>query len=408
MKRHKRLLQIAAAALAVAAGCKGAFEITNPGPILDALLDTPETVPGFVLGMSGDLSAILDEIVRISGVASDDIWHGGSYAGEGLWVRGIINEEDVNTQWAGMQRARWVAEHGIERIKAIPGYTTYNTDSVAARANLLAGFANRLLGENVCSTTIDGGPEQPNTVHFSRAETYFTEALRIAQSKPFPTLVRAAYAGRASVRAWQGKWAEAVADAAQVPDNFSYVAFYSTNSTRERNELVFETYSRREYTVYNTQWAQVFNDPRVPWDTIYTNSSRTAIQKGQDGKTNYFRQKKYPDQGSDIPLVKGAEMLMLRAEERLLNGDIPGAFTFINRQRALYTGLTALAVPTDINVAWTTLEKERGAVTWLEARRLWDLRRWNAQTGPGHNTFLDGRAKCIPISREERQANPNL
>jgi hypothetical protein len=362
--------------------------------------------------MSGDLSATLDEIVRLAGVASDDIWHGGSYAPEGLFVRGIINEEDVNGQWAGMQRARWVAESGIERIKKIPGYTTYDTDSVTARANLLAGFANRLLGENVCTTAIDGGPEQPNTIHFPRAEAYFTEALRVAQSKPFPTLVTAAYAGRASVRAWQGKWAEAAADAALVPDNFQYVAFYSANSTRERNELNQETYVRREYTVFNTQWAQVFKDPRVQWDTLYTNTSKTAVQKGQDGRTNYFRQKKYPDLGSDIPLVKGAEMLMIRAEERLRATDIAGAWVFVNRMRAFYnapaTPLLPLATPPDLATAWPIFEKERGAVTWLEARRLWDLRRWNAETGPAHNSFLDNRAKCIPISREERQANPNL
>ena len=29
-----------------------------------------------------------------------------------------------------------------------------------------------------------------------------------------------------------------------------------------------------------------------------------------------------------------------------------------------------------------TLEFERGATLWLEARRLWDLRRWGADPGP--------------------------
>jgi len=411
LTRYKFLNRWVGSAIVLGAllACKGALEVQNPGPIKDELLDTPEAVPGFVTGMSGDLSATLDEIVRLAGVASDDISHGGSYAGEGLWVRGIINEEDVNGQWAGMQRARWTAESGIERIKKIPGYTTYDTDSVTARANLLAGFANRLLGENVCSTSIDGGPEQSNTIHFARADAYFTEALRIAGTPSrFATLTRAAFAGRASVRAWQGKWTEAVADAAQVPNNFFYYAIYSTNSTRERNELVQETYVRREYTVFNTPWAQVFNDPRVQWDTIYTSSAKTAVQKGQDGRTNFFRQKKYPDLGADIPLVKGPEMLMLRAEERLRNNDITQAFVYINTARAQYTGLVALTAPATIDQAWAILEKERGAVTWLEARRLWDLRRWNAETGPAHNGFLDGRAKCIPISREERLANPNL
>lgn len=412
MKIDKRQIARLGAALVlvgVAGACSGFLDVKNPGPIQDAALDAITAVPGFVAGMSGDLSDALDEIVRIAGIASDDLNHGGSYSGEGLWVRGVIHREDINSQWALMQKARWTAENGIKRIKPLLG-AAYDTDSLAARANLLAGFANRMLGENVCSTTIDGGPEQPNTVHFASAEAYFTEAIRIASTKPFTSLLRAAYIGRADVRAWQGNWAGAVADAAQIPssaNNFVYVAYYSTNSTRENNSLVQETYVRREFTVWGTQWATVFNDPRVPWDTIYTTASKTAIQKGQDGKTNFFRQKKYVTLGDDIPLARATEALMIRAEERLIANDIPGAFGFINQQRAVY-GLAALTAPASIATAWTTFQKERGAVTWLEGRRLWDLRRWNADTGPAHNSFLDNRDKCIPISLEERQVNPNL
>jgi starch-binding outer membrane protein, SusD/RagB family len=402
------LRPLAAAFLAVAllGACKDFLTVSNPGPIEDSKLQTVEAVAGFVTGMSGDLSNSLDEMVRITGIATDELTHGGSYTGEGLWYRGIIKPEDINDQWALMQRARWVAEQGIERIKGIPG-EVYDTDPAAARANLLAGFANRQLGENVCQAVFDGGPAQSDSAHFTRAQTYFTEAIRIAAAKNVVDVLTAAYGGRASVRASLGDWAGAVADAQQVPAAFVYVSPFSTNSTRENNSLVQETYVRREFTVFNTQWAQVFNDPRVPWDTIYTNSARTTVQKGQDGKTNFFRQRKYPDLGSDIALTKGTEMLMLRAEERLRAGDIPGAFTLINLQRAQYK-LTALTAPTDIVTAWRTFQKEYGAVVWLEARRLWQLRRWGADAGPAHTTFLDGRATCIPISLNERQSNPNL
>src|SRR5438874_1006301 len=287
--RLTQIARIGAAVVTVGAlvSCNGFLEVKNPGPIEDSQLNALTAVPGFVAGMSGDLSDALDEVVRIAGIASDDLNHGGSYSGEGLWVRGIIHKEDINGQWALMQKARWTAENGIERIKPLLG-ANYDTDSLAARANLLAGFANRVLGENVCTTTLDGGSEQPNSVHFARADTFFTEAIRIAGAKPFLSLVRAAYAGRAAVRAWQGNWAGAITDAAQVPTNFVYLAFYSTNSTRENNSLVQETYVRREFTVFGTQWATVFNDPRVGWDTIYTSASKTAIQKGQDGKTNFL------------------------------------------------------------------------------------------------------------------------
>ncbi|HEY2064420.1 MAG TPA: RagB/SusD family nutrient uptake outer membrane protein [Gemmatimonadaceae bacterium] len=391
--------------LTVFAGCRGFTDVTNPGPIQDASLQTPDAVPGFVTGMSGDLSYALSYIVRITGLMSGETGHGGSYAGEALWVRGIVNPADINFEWSLMTRARWVAESGIERMKALPGYT-FDNDPLAARADLLAGFANRLLGENVCEAVIDGGPAQSDSVHFQRAQAYFTDAIRIGTAKNVLDVTRAAYAGRASVRAALGDWTGAVSDAQQVPALFVYNALYSTNSVRENNSLVAETYVRREFSVFGTQWAQVFNDPRVPWDTIYTNAAKTAIQKGQDGRTNYFRQRKYTDLGSSIPLAKGTEMLMLRAEAALRGGDIPGAFVLINQQRAQYN-MAALATPTDINVAWQTLQKEYGAVTWLEARRLWQFRRWSVDPGPAHVTFLNGRATCIPVSQNETQSNPN-
>ena len=387
------------------AACSDMLSVTNPGPIADVALQTPEAVPGFVTGMSGDLSNALDELVRITGIATDEIAHGGSYTGEGLWYRGIIKPEDIDGQWALMQRARWVAESGIARMKTLEGYP-YDTDIAAARANLLAGFANRLLGENVCKAVFDGGPIESDSAHFQRAEGYFTEAIRIAQAKNAVDLITAAYGGRASVRAALGNWTAAVTDAQQVPTAFVYNALFSANSVRESNSLVQETYVRREFTVFNTQWAQVFNDPRVPWDTIYTNATRTVVQKGQDGKTNFFRQRKYVDLGGDIPLVKGTEMLMLRAEAALRAGDIAGAFALINQQRTQHK-LVALVPPADLATAWRTLEKEYGAVNWLEARRLWQLRRWSADAGPAHSSFLDGRAKCIPISLQEMQSNPN-
>ena len=211
------------------------------------------------------------------------------------------------------------------------------------------------------------------------------------------------------MRAWQGKWAEAVADAQQVPIGYTFVAFYSTNTGPENNDLVVETYTRREFTVYNTQWAQVFRDPRVPWDTIKTSSG--GIQTGQDGRTPFFRQRKYTNNGSDVPLVKGTEMLMLRAEAALRNNDVAGAMNLINLQRAFYSTSANPLPPltaTTAAEAWPILQKERGAVLWLETRRFWDLRRWNAEPPPIKNTFLDNRDKCIPISENERLSNPNV
>lgn len=400
-----RRLAAALAIPAVLGACSDLLTVTNPGPIESSKLQTVEAVAGFVTGMSGDLSNALDEILRLSALASDEIGHGGSYTSEPLFYRGIIRPEDVNTQFALMQRARWVAENGIERIKALTTFP-YDTDPLAARANLLAGFSNRMLGENSCVAVIDGGPAQSDSVYFQRAEAAFSEAIRIAGTKT-PEIANAAYAGRASVRASLGNWTGAVADAQVVPTAFVYNAIFSPNSFRENNSFVQETWVRREFSVFGSQWAQVFNDPRVPWDTIYTSAAKTAVQKGQDGKTNFFRQRKYVDLGADVPLAKGTEMLMLRAEAALRAGDVAGAFVLVNQQRAFYK-MAPLVTPATVAAAWPVFEKEYGAVVWLEARRLWQLRRWSADSGPAHTAALDSRDKCVPVSQDEMQANPNL
>ena len=83
-----------------------------------------------------------------------------------------------------------------------------------------------------------------------------------------------------------------------------------------------------------------------------------------------------------------------------------GAMAFVNQVRA-HHGLTALSATT-AEAAWPILQSERGKTLWLEGRRFWDLRRWNAATGPAKNTFLDGKDKCVPISERERLTNPNI
>lgn len=386
-------------------GC-GLFEVTNPGPLDDEELNVPEAVPGLITGMSADLSVALGNLQEISGIAGDDIWHGGSYTAQGLWVRGVLNPDDLDGDWGRMHRARWVAEDGIRRLQNIAGYT-YGGDTFSARANLYAGFANRMLGEHACYAVYDGGPEEDYRTHFSRAEGYFSEALDIATTLNNTALKNAALAGRAQVKAAQNKWDEAAQDAQLVPATFVYNAAFSTNTSRESNDFVSETWVRREYSVFNSPWAAVFGDPRAPWDTIKTSSG--AIQKGQDGRTNYFRQRKFTDLGSDVPLAKGAEMRLIQAEAALRGpgADVSAAWGFVNQARSVYN-MAPLPVPASVAAAWPILQFERAATLWLETRRFWDLRRFNAETGPARIDFLDSRDKCFPTSTEERRANPNI
>lgn len=375
-------------------------DVTNPGPLEDSQLNTPAAMPALVNGMSGDLSYALGNYDERGGLASGELTESGQYAAENSFYLGQLTPEYMNTDWANMQTARWTAEHGLERMKQVLG-SSFESNADTPRAYLYAGFANRLLGENVCTAVIDGGPAQSDSVYFTRAESLFTRAYTLGTAQKNTNVATAALGGRASVRAWLGNWSGADADAAQVPASFVFNAIFSTNTTRENLDMAYETITRRETTVWGTPFAQMHGDPRTPWDTVKTTGGK--IQTGQDGKTPFFRQTKYTSLGSPVPLTKGTEMLLIRAEAALRSGDVGGAMSYINQERATYK-LGALTATTAAD-AQTALQNERSAVLWLEARHLWDQRRWFAA---GTSTFLTGRAKCMPPSANEVGANPNL
>ncbi len=389
----------AVAVVLFATACE--MTVTNPGPIQDESLNVPSAIPALVNGMSGNLSVALGGYIDRGGLASGELVHAGNFADEGFFYAGTFSGLNANTDWANMQRARWTSESGLERMKTVLG-SSFESNADTPRAYLYAGFANRLLGENMCTAVIDGGPAQSDSVYFQRADSLFTRAYTLATTLNIATVKNAALAGRASVRAWLGNWTTAVADAALVPNNFVFNAIFGIGTSRENSNIATQTITRREVTVWGTYWATANKDPRFPWDTVKTGSTLT---KGQDGKTIFFRQTKYKDLGAPVPLVKGAEMLVLRAEAALRSSDIAGMTTLLNTARAQYTGLAPLTAPATTAAAWDLLQTERGATTWLEARRLWDLRRWNAE---GTNTFLNGRNKCVPISDNEYASNANL
>src|SRR5688572_8099665 len=97
------------------------------------------------------------------------------------------------------------------------------------QAYVYVGFANRLLAENMCDEVIDGGPlVAGNAGYLTRAEAAFTAAIAVTGGTAATTtaLNDAARAGRASVRMYQGNWANAVADAAAIAGTMSYAINY--------------------------------------------------------------------------------------------------------------------------------------------------------------------------------------
>jgi hypothetical protein len=400
LKLNRGFLVAALTAVFASSGCSDLFTVENPGMIEDAALNRPEAVAGLVGGMSGDYSYALGYLAFGVAIFTHELSYAGAYDYHLIPASGTILPEHSDLfYWGNLHRARWVAESGIERLKSILG-PAYDASELAARANLFAGFSNRALGENMCYAVVDGGPAEPNTAHFARAESYFTEAMRIAQNAGNDAYLTAARAGRATVRAWQGNWAGAVEDAGQVPASFVFEASFSTNTTREINRVVEETVVRFESSVWGTYWAEA-EDPRTPYVIAF--DAGGAIRTGRDGFTPVYIQQKYQTLASNIPIAKGTEMLLIRAEAALRAGNVAEAVDRINDVRA-FREMTPVSASGQ-GEAWELLKHERGAELWLEGRRFWDLRRWYED---GVDDFMEGRDRCIPIGDIEMRNNPNL
>ena len=402
MTNLTKFLRIAAlVVLLPAAGCGDLLKVESPGRIADDDLQTPDAIPGMVAGMKYDLSQAVDGMSEFLFLASVELFHGGSYSWADI-PRGVWTEEDIGTEWSSPQQARWVAETGIARMESLLAPEQFAKSGYVAQAYVYAGFANRMLGDNMCSSVIDGGPEVDHTEHYERAIEQFSQAITIGGAAGSSDLVNAAYAGRAHAKFMMGDLAGAAADAAQVPAAFVYDAVIDTELG---NTTTYETHNRFEYSVWGTYMEAHPDDPRAPWAILYDAAGQ--VRRGANGSTPHYQQQKYEQISSNIALTKGTEMLLLRAEVALKASDIPGAYARMNEARAVY-GMDPLPEAADLTAAWAELRFERGATLWLENRRFSDLRRWYEETGPAHAPELEGRGKCLQISRAERLSNPNL
>ena len=444
-----RTFGLALALLVGTASCD--TEVTNPGPVQDDFLQGEAGRGGMaalVAGSGRALGSAINWIGYTGAAVAREIHPAGSTGSFGItnrWQNGELNADDadLNTHWEQAQRARWTAEETVRRLEAIGPPPTGSAQTPAQYAALLkqalvyAGFANRVLGENMCDCVIDGGALQPGPDgYLQRAESLFTKALAVTGAAAATTtqLNNAAYGGRAAVRVLRGDWVGATADAQQVPIGFSYaLPYYNIGEDAQRNRIFYSSGNSREsgsayraHTQWNT-WHLEYKygtttltatTPAATTDTRIPIAFTTLLGDAAIdccGRVPFWPQAKHPSSAAPIRLTSGREMQLIRAEERLVANDMNGAMGFINAARTDAGAETITAA--DITDAWRLLKRERGIELWLEARRLGDLRRWSIASTPGAldplemvgpTSHLTEQDLCFPVSRSERDANSNF
>ncbi|MBC7895146.1 MAG: hypothetical protein H7066_07020 [Cytophagaceae bacterium] len=410
------------------------FDVSNPGPVEDSFLDVEAAHDAVVngairafntaLGTDGSNFSMCGAVISREWFPSGQT---GSFACSVQEFRNQLTPDQAGVVNRG-QLARWLAEQGVVRIKGSRA-ERFADYAMAAPLLLQVGYSNRMLGEHVCKTVIDGGAEMPFMVHFERAEAAFTEALTIATAKNNTPLKNAALAGRASVRTWRGNWAGAAADAALVPKDFSYSTPFNVVAMTQSNSLAIATTDqvRRNFSQWSTFYGDNFDqfrDPRTPYRKFPDTPFRVGLGslpdlgdgRGAIGQVQYWQQRKHTREDGPIELSSGRETQLIIAESRLRAGDWQGALATVNEIRTA-VGVT-LRTATTAEEVWTWVKLEKLIELWLEGRALGERRRWLGDGTDGvtpgplpANLRLDdrsGKDRCYPISQQESETNPNL
>ena len=425
---------VGAVALSLVVTLLTGCEVTNPGPVQDEFLNDPVAHASLVHGAAAELALTVNYNLVATGHAAREIYPSGQSTPGGLGpVLGAGHFEPTNMEapWVTGQKARWIAEDALQRFTS----SEEAVDPVTfARAYLIAGYANKHLGENFCDAIFDGGPREPNIRYFERAEMHFTNAVAQATGDA----LTAAYAGRAATRVWLKKWTEATSDTERVPLDFVYSlsADMTTNlagSTALRNSVYLGNANDalspyRSQTIHFTWFYDYYEetgDPRSAWedDPEYPVGTQSLVGF-PGGRVPWSYSLKYTSYLDPFRLASGHEMVLIRAEALLDAGQWPEAMTLINSLRTAVTsdktGQPLEPWPANsLDEAWTALKRERAVVMWLESRRMGDLRRWKENNVPGEIDWPDWESTsvnfinnppsdCISTGQIELDANPNL
>jgi hypothetical protein len=443
----------------LAAGCD--FEVTNPGLLQDASLDDRGAHLALVTGAERALASGLSQFAHPGAAAAREVQASGSTGFAGIDLFEELGQLDPGKDggdgggFGDMHQARWIAEEAISRMEATMGPQAASYE-LLARAYMWAGYANRILGENMCHAVHNGGAPEPYSTHFDRAIAHFTRAIEIARranTASSQNIERASLAGRAAASLYIGKNTEAEADAGAVPATFVHgVSYYSSPSpVYTLNQALYDA-SVRGISTWNTHFDDYYTttgDPRAAWgfDATRRFGENKRVTYGDvlfHYPLKFYRVIRSPNiytqhiapqpanralmENQSVNLATGREMQLIIAEVKLRRGDWQGAMTNIN---SLRTGLLnektnaplELWQAANAEEAWTALKRERAIELWMEARRLGDLRRWRQNNTPGAlhpleyipeelvARFPDVKREqdvCFPIPRSERETNPNV
>jgi len=392
-------------------GCDSLLEVSNPGAVDASELDDPALARTLLVGALGKFECAVTQYALVTGIFANEFWTSSGFRVVNAWSQRIEAARESNGGCGGgrgnvgmgayfsVHQARTEGETAYSLISGFPDNTPQKTRSLGELAAHI-GYSYILLGEGFCDVPLDGGPLVPKSEIWSRAEQNLNTAIQHATQAADTDIVRMATLGRARVMLNTGRFAEAAAAAAQIPEGWVRYARHSTTGGGLRENRVWGVNNFAEEISVTTAYRGLTVNG-VP-------DTRVRVQdmgkRGRDNETPLWIQLKYPAADSNTPIASWHEAQLIIAES--LGGQ--EAVQAINRLR------TAAGLPlfqsTDAQQIRDQVIEERRRQLFAEGHRLGDMLRLGLPfPGPlDHQGATYGPLRCMPIPDSELNSNPNL
>jgi hypothetical protein len=419
-RARRRGWRAACAALLLAgAACDGVFDVATPDRVPSDEAEQPGNAPLLVAGAVAQFECAFGAYTVAGGLIGEELVDATQTANRWPFDQRTLAPSDTRYStdlcqnlgvYTPLNGARAQADNALRLLDGWTDAQVPDRTRLIARAAVYAGYSLTLLGEGFCSATIstfdaDGeivyGTELTRAQVLGEAEARFTRALQAAEAAGDGTLRDLARVGRARVRLYLGRYAEARADAALVPAGFVYQVTASTAEGRRNNRVWAENNPLGNATSVGEPY-RALNDPRVP-----------VRDKGSTSVTGVrlWEQLKYPQASSPIPLATHEEAQLIMAEADARAGALGPALAVIAAMRTrgnqpAFTGTTQAEVLAEI-------VDQRRRELFLESHHLGDVIRFGIALRPAQGTTYHGGGTygnqvCMPLPNVERLNNPSI
>jgi hypothetical protein len=401
------------AAIIAAAACSSLLTVDAPGLVQSSALTDPAMAPILVSTALGEFECGYNQWVPTVGILTGEYWDSNAIVDGNTWAALSFQINNMPGSCAnsitqtgfGFYAPFQTARYTIENAQSIlSGFTVAQVPALAedlAELQAYDAYTYLLLGEGMCSMTINGGPMISRAQTFAIADSGFTKALTLAAAAGDADLTAMSYVGRARTRLDEGNNAGAAAAAAQVPVNYLRNAAYSLAKLSRYNRMYVMTFTNLFISVapdYQNLTVNGVADPRVP--------VKNLAKLGPDNLTTMWQQQKYTGSGATpLPLASWKEAQLILAETSTGQAQI----TAINNARSAQ-GVPAIVIPPGANMDSVVVEERRRAL-FNEGARLEDMLRKKISFPAGqqnHKLAIYGPTTCVPLPLVETQNNPNF